>query len=80
MYAGAGVGQEHERSHARYRVSAGPVVDARRARTDTTVLLRAGAIVSLGRTLVVRAEYFALPRYAEETPSMGLTIGAGYRF
>lgn len=80
VYAGGGVGQEHERQHVRYRPVGGPLVDAGWSRTDTTLLLRLGAIVSVSRKLVLRADFSVLPRYVDEAPSKGLTVGMGYRF
>ena len=91
IYAGGGLGFDHDRQHSRLRPIVGhdangqPVLaddfqNTSSTGTDTTLLLRAGAIVSLTRTVVVRAGYSLLPGYIDEKPSMSFEFGVGYRF
>jgi len=91
IYAGGGLGFEHERQHTRFRapigydangrpLAVGDLQDFRSTRTDTTLLLRVGTTVSLTRSVVLRSGYSWFPRYIDERPSMSAEFGFGYRF
>jgi hypothetical protein len=91
IYAGGGPGWEHKRQRSRYRliVARGehgePILADRfeeRAsnRTDGALLLRAGAILSVSRRVVLRTDFAVLPRYVDEKASKSLSVGVGYRF
>jgi opacity protein-like surface antigen len=77
IYAGGGLGFEHHRQYSRLRPIIGhdangqPVLaddfqNTSSTGIDTTLLLSAGAIVSLTQTVVVRAGYSLLPGYIDE--------------
>jgi hypothetical protein len=85
------LGFEHERQQSRIRPIVardeqgrpvvGPVyVDYRANRTDATLVLRMGTVVSLSPRIVVRGDFALLPRYMDERASKSLAIGVGYRF
>jgi hypothetical protein len=91
VYGGGGLGFEHERQQSRIRPIVardeqgrpvvGPVyVDYRANRTDATLVLRMGTVVSLSPRIVVRGDFALLPRYMDERASKSLAIGVGYRF
>ena len=91
LYAGGGVGFEHERERTRLRpivardengqpILADEFQDTRFSLTHATLLLRGGTIVSLTGRAVLRVEFSLLPRYVDEKASKGVTVGFGYRF
>jgi opacity protein-like surface antigen len=91
IYAGAGGGIEHDRERNLFRrivardergqpVLAGEFETTHVNKTHGALALRAGAIVGLGRRIVLRAGYSYLRFYADEPGSTGLEVGAGYRF
>ena len=91
LYAGGGVGFEHERERTRLRpiiardekgqpILADEFQDTSSSLTHVTLLLRGGTIVSLTRHAVLRVEFSLLPRYIDEKASKGVTVGFGYRF
>ncbi len=91
IYAGFGVGWEHERQRSRYRpiiardnqgrpVLADEFKNVSTGRTDAMLALRVGTIISLSRRIVFRADFALLPRYVDEKASKNLTAGIGYRF
>lgn len=84
LYAGAGLGFEHERQRNSTLVLPGipPGVFQERefTRTDAMLVLRAGTLVSLTQSVVLRGGISVLPRYADERPSASLEAGVGYRF
>ena len=91
LYAGGGVGFEHERERTRLRPiiardeNGQPILtdefqETSSRLTQATLLLRGGTIVSLTRHAVLRVELSRLPRYIDEKASRGVTVGFGYRF
>jgi hypothetical protein len=91
IYAGGGLGFEHERQHSRVVPVIGrddngqPILGAgpqeyRVTRTDTTLALRFGTLVSLTDRVVLRGGLTLLPRYIDESASTSFEFGIGYRF
>lgn len=91
IYGGGGVGFEHRRQRTHFRpiIARGelgePILvdefqDVTPSSTDAMLVLRAGAIVSLSRAIVFRADLSFLPRYVDEKASKSLAAGIGYRF
>lgn len=91
IYAGGGVGFEHERQRGRFRpivdrdengqpILAEHFQDIHSNRTPKTLLLRTGVIVNLSRSAVFRAGFSLLPRYADEDASKSVELGVGFRF
>ena len=80
IYAGGGVGFEHERQKSRVRPVIGrdpegaPILaaefqDLRDSRTDAMLVLRLGTLVSLTPRVVLRAGFSLMPRYVDEKAS-----------
>ena len=91
IYAGVGIGWEHERQHSRLRriiardergqpVLADQFENMSSTRTDAMLVFRIGTIVSLSRWIVFRADFAVVPRYIDEKASKSLAVGVGYRF
>lgn len=91
IYAGGGVGFEHDRQESRFRpivahdengqpILGAEFIKARAKKTQSALAFRTGAIVSLSQKLVVRTGYSYLRRYADERGSQSLEVGLGYRF
>jgi hypothetical protein len=91
IYAGGGVGFEHERQRSRIlpvainrSMGESPFgtafVTSNYARTDAMLNLRVGVIVSLSKRIVWRTGFSFLPRYVDETASKSVEAGIGYRF
>ena len=91
LYAGGGVGfeNEHERSrHPRVighdeggqSILSDEIQHYNSRGTTATAVLRGGAIVSLTRRTVFRAEYSLFPKYVDEQGSRSFTVGFGIRF
>jgi hypothetical protein len=91
VYAGPGLGYEHERQHSRVRpviarddagrpILADVHVDQHSTRTDGVLVIKFGALVSLTDRLVIRSGLSWLPRYIDEDPSASFEAGIGYRF
>ena len=91
LYVGGGVGFENEHERVRRRPIVGHDEDGQPILADefqhindrgtlATAVLRGGAIVSLTRRTVLRAEYSLLPKYIDERGSRSVTVGFGVRF
>ena len=91
LYAGVGVDLEMEHERSRRPRFIGHDEEGREILSDEiqhynsrgidrTVELRGGAIVSLTRRTVLRAEYSILPKYFDEWGSKSFTVGFGIRF
>ncbi len=91
IYAGFGLGLEHERQRARARpiVSRGPngepvlgpdFRETATTRTDTMLVLRTGGLINISRRVVARIGFSLLPRYVDEAASKSVELGLGYRF
>jgi opacity protein-like surface antigen len=91
IYAGAGVGFEHDRERTLFRPIVardekgqpvlGPQSTENRVnKTLASPALRVGVIVSLSRRLVLRSGYSYVRHYTDERGSRGLEAGIGYRF
>jgi hypothetical protein len=91
IYAGGGVGFEHDRERGRFRpivardengqpILAEEFQEIRSNPTQKAVVLRAGTIISLSRRIVLRAGFSLLPRYSDADASKSVDVGVGYRF
>ena len=91
IYAGGGLGLEHERQRNRIRPIVGrdenlhPVVadsfqNTSVSRVTGTLAVRAGVVVSLTPKIVLRTGFSVMPRYIDARASRSLEFGVGYRF
>jgi hypothetical protein len=91
IYAGGGMGFEHERQNNRMRPIIGrepngdPILaddfqNSRAVRTDAMLVLRLGTLVSVAPRVVLRAGFSLCPRYMDAKASKSLELGIGYRF
>lgn len=91
IYAGGGIGFEHDRQKVRYRpilardeqgrpVLAAEFTEDRRTETLASPALRLGVLLSLTQRLVFRSGFSYLRHYTDERGSGSLEAGIGYRF
>ena len=94
IYAGGGLGLEHQRQHIRYQqafpqenpdgsttlVREEEFVDSRDAVSIGAVIFRAGMLMSLAPRVVLRGGYSHIITYLDTPASKSLEVGIGYRF
>ena len=92
MYAGVGLGVEHDRERNRFRdivarsettgepLLADEFTETSVQKTQPALALRGGVIVSLSPRIVARFGYSYLGRYTDVGGSQGFEAGIGYRF
>lgn len=91
IYAGGGLGLEYERQRNRFRSIIGrdenlqPILadgfqNTSASRVVGTLAARAGVVVSLTPTVVLRTGFSVMPRYIDARASRSLEFGVGYRF
>ena len=94
IYAGGGLGLEHQRQHIRYQqafpqenpdgsttlVREEEFVDSRDAVSAMPLIFRAGMLLNLAPRVVLRGGYSHIITYVDAPASKSLEAGIGYRF
>ncbi len=94
IYAGGGLGLEHQRQHIRYQqafpqenpdgstilVREEEFVDSRDAVSAMSMIFKAGILLNLAPRIVLRAGYSHVITYLDTPASKSLEVGIGYRF
>ena len=94
IYAGGGLGLEHQRQHIRYQqafeqenpdgstslVREEEFVESRDAVSVTPLILKGGILLNLAPRIVLRAGYSHVITYLDAPASKSLEAGIGYRF